>query len=88
MLSSLALTLLSFVLIFVANIDQPVPGLINVREPVPLTHFLLGVTIPVCQIINAILSLCRCNPKSKYRWIYNLVHGKIIGYVTAVIARK
>ena len=88
MLSSLVLGSTSFVLIFVANIDQPIPGLIDVREPLPLVHFLFGVTIPAFQILNSILSLFRCNLKSKYRWIYNIIHGKAIGYATMVMASR
>lgn len=88
MLSSLVLSSTSFVLIFVANIDQPIPGLIDVGEPLPLVHFLFGVTIPAFQILNSVFSLFRCNLKSKYRWIYNIIHGKAIGYATIVMASR
>ena len=88
MLSSLALGLISFILIFVAHADRVIPGLANLQDPLTLAHFILGIIVTALPIINAILSLIRCKPTDKYRWIYNIIHGKMIGYIAINIACK
>ena len=88
MVASLVTSSISFVIIFVAHMDRPTPGLIDVSQSLPLTHFILGIIITAAQMINASLSLCRCKPSHKKRWIYNIVHGKAIGYITFKLACK
>lgn len=88
MLSSLALGLISFILIFIAHADRVIPGLANLQDPLTLAHFVLGIIVTALPIINAILSLIRCKPNEKYRWIYNIVHGKMIGYIALNMACK
>jgi hypothetical protein len=86
MLASLVISSVSFVIIFVAHADRVTPGLIDVSQPLPLAHFILGIIITGAQMTNAALSLCRCKPSHSNRWIYNIVHGKFIGYSTFKLA--
>ena len=88
MLASLVTSSISFVIIFVAHADRPIPGLIDVSQPLPLAHFIQGIIITGAQMTNAALSLLRCKPSHKYRWIYNIVHGKFIGYSTVKLAGR
>lgn len=88
MLASLVTSSVSFVIIFVAHVDRTTPGLIDVSQPLPLAHFILGIIITGAQMTNAALSLCRCKPSHKNRWIYNIVHGKFIGYSTVKLAGR
>lgn len=86
MLASLVTSSVALVIIFVAHVDRTIPGLIDVSQPLPLAHFILGIIITGAQMTNAALSLCRCKPSHAYRWIYNIVHGKFIGYSTVKLA--
>lgn len=88
MSTSLVTACVSFVIIFIAHMDYPTPGLVDVSKPLPLTHFILGVMVTGAKIANAVLSLCRCRPSHDRRWIYNIVHGKVIGYSVITLARK
>ena len=39
-----------------------------------------------CTCMQPIISLCRCKPDAKYRWIFNWIHGKIIGRLVMIFA--
>ena len=87
MLSSMTIGSIAFILIFIANIDSTIlPGLAYISDPVVLAHFILGIIVTALPFINALLSLIRCKPTGQYRWIYNLIHGKFIGYFTILLA--
>ena len=83
----MVLSVISFIVIFVAHIDQPVPGLVNLQNPPSLIHFILGVLVTALPFVNVIVSFFRCKPSESHRPIYNIVHGKIIGYMAITIAR-
>jgi hypothetical protein len=86
--SSLAIALLSFILVFVANKDNnPIPGIINLHDCGTKTmHFVFGILIILLHIINPIIAIFRCKPHAKNRWIFNLAHGTGIGYAIEVLA--
>ena len=75
-------------LIFIAHVDRPISGLANLQDPLTLAHFILGIVVTALPIVNAILSLFRCKPTDQYRWVYNIIHGKMIGYIAMDIACK
>ena len=86
MLSSFVTASASFIIIFVAHANQPVSGLVDLSSPLPLSHFIIGIVVTTAQMTNAALSLCRCKPSHKARWIYNIIHGKVIGYSAIILA--
>lgn len=88
MLCSALLMSISLVLIFVAHIDSRVPGLVDLSLPLPLSHFTVGIVVAAGQQLNIMLALFRCKPAAKFRWIYNILHGKITGYITSLLSCK
>ncbi|XP_065905952.1 putative ferric-chelate reductase 1 [Dysidea avara] len=80
-ISSLCFTCLGFLLIFVAFRNAPTQGLITLGENngSGTTHFVFGIVILGLQLANPIIALFRCKPTDENRWIFNIVHGNIIG---------
>eukprot|EP00731_Ephydatia_muelleri_P037926 Em0599g4a len=63
MMSSVFVSSAALVLVFVANKDNPTPGLIELcNRPKAIAHFGIGCTVMVLQIINPMVALCRCAP--------------------------
>ena len=91
MLTSLVLASISFALIFVANKDSDTPGIMNdlsTANPIPMSHFVIGVAVMLLHFVNPIIALFRCKPTDRFRLIFNIVHGKFIGYFALILACK
>jgi hypothetical protein len=87
-LAGLLVAVVAFVLVFVAHKDQSIPGLIDfgAGNKIGTAHFSFGIVIMALHILNPLISLCRCKPSGKNRWIFNVVHGLIIGYGLQTLA--
>ncbi|XP_064386736.1 putative ferric-chelate reductase 1 isoform X3 [Halichondria panicea] len=81
MLISLVITLIGFILIFVGLM-----GPVNTSGNLNLAHMIIGIVIVAFQITNPILALFRCKPDNKRRWIFNMVHGHMIGFWSQTLA--
>ena len=88
MLTSIVFTSVSLALIFIAHIGRRVSGLVDFSVTLSLTHFVIGIFVAASQIFNMLVSLFRCQPSSRFRWIYSILHGKLIGYITALLSCK
>ncbi|XP_064386731.1 uncharacterized protein LOC135335239 isoform X1 [Halichondria panicea] len=84
LLCSLFIGAVAFILIFIALANSR--GLVDVTSNTSLTHLVLGVIIMTLQIINPIISIFRCHPGNKNRWIFNLLHGSVIGLLAEILA--
>lgn len=40
------------------------------------------------HIMQPIISIFRCKPDSIYRWMFNLIHGSMVGWVAVVLASE
>ena len=88
MLASVILTATSIAIIFIAHVGRRVSGLVDLSVSLTLTHFVIGIIVAGGQIFNMLVALFRCKPSSRFRWIYNILHGKFTGYITALLSRK
>ena len=88
MLASVILTATSITIIFIAHVGRRVSGLVDLSVSLSLTHFVIGIIVAGGQIFNMLVALFRCKPSSRFRWIYNILHGKFTGYITALLSRK
>eukprot|EP00731_Ephydatia_muelleri_P018017 Em0011g57a len=48
-------------------------------------HFALGFLVVILLIANPLISIFRCQPKDPNRWIYNLIHGVLVGVPFQII---
>lgn len=80
-IAALVVAFVGFILAFIANKDSSTPGLIELgsQNKSGTAHFVLGIIIMALQIANPIISIFRCKPTGEYRWIFNLIHGFLIG---------
>jgi hypothetical protein len=85
-IAALFVAVIGFILAFVANMDTA--GLITLGSvnKSGTTHFVLGIVIMALQIANPIISIFRCKPTGDYRWIFNIIHGVIIGLGVELLA--
>ena len=88
MLISVVLTASSLAIIFIAHIGRRVSGLVDLSVTLSLTHLVIGIIVASGQIFNMVVALFRCKPSSRFRWIYNILHGKFTGYITALLSCK
>lgn len=88
MLASVVLTAVSLAVIFIAHVGRRVSGLVDLSVSLTLAHFVIGIIVAGGQIFNLLVALSRCKPSSRFRWIYNILHGKFTGYITALLSRK
>lgn len=88
MLASVILTAISIAIIFIAHVGRRVSGLVDLSVSLSLTHFVIGIIVAGGQIFNMLVALFRCKPSSRFRWIYNILHGKFTGYITALLSCK
>ncbi|KAL5477647.1 hypothetical protein EMCRGX_G024472 [Ephydatia muelleri] len=85
MLASLFIGAAGFIIIFVANVKTN--GLISfANRPSALAHIVIGVLVMVLHIANPIISAFRCQPDHPRRWIFNLIHGSLIGAGVQLLA--
>lgn len=79
-MGSMAIAIIGFVIIFIANMHQSTPGLIPLAgRPIAAAHLWIGIAVMFIHVFNPLLSIFRCPSKSPRRWIYSLVHGLIVG---------
>ena len=51
------------------------------------THAHTHTRVRACTCtLQPIISFCRCKPGGKFRWIFNLIHGNIIGWGVIILA--
>ena len=86
MVVSLFLGASAFVLIFASNWDSNPRGLIDLSTRLPLSHFIIGITVMTLHLANPMIALFRCKPDGRFRWIFNILHGKVIGYLAMILA--
>ncbi|KAL5487369.1 hypothetical protein EMCRGX_G019961 [Ephydatia muelleri] len=82
MTASLLLGVFGFICIFVAHRSEMFNGLYGLApldNPKDITHFTFSFIIMALLIANPIIALFRCKPNAPRRWIYNLIHGVIVG---------
>ncbi|KAL5487302.1 hypothetical protein EMCRGX_G019886 [Ephydatia muelleri] len=84
MLASMFIGAAGFVPIFIANYGTK--GKISLNSSGNLAHFLIGFFVMFLHIINPIISAFRCLPTSPRRWIFNLLHGSLIGLAVEMLA--
>eukprot|EP00731_Ephydatia_muelleri_P018005 Em0011g45a len=61
MMLSLFTAGVGFLVIFVANKDYTIPGLIPLKRPLNIAHFVMGILVMLFHIVNT--------------WIFNVLHG-------------
>jgi hypothetical protein len=87
MLIAIVPSVIGFILIFVEFRGNQ--GLIRgfgSQNPTGTTHMIFGIVILLLQFINPVIALVRCKPDSKYRWIFNIVHGNVVGWGVIFLA--
>jgi uncharacterized membrane-anchored protein YitT (DUF2179 family) len=87
-LASLLVAVVGFALVFIAYKDESPPGLIDLGADnvTGTVHFALGIVIMALQVLNPLISFCRCKPDDKHRWVFNVIHGVVVGYGLATLA--
>ncbi|XP_019855379.1 PREDICTED: putative ferric-chelate reductase 1 isoform X2 [Amphimedon queenslandica] len=85
-LASLVVSLTAFAVVFIANKNNPTPGIINLHDcGTKTTHFAFGIIAVFLHVLNPLIAIIRCKPDNPNRWIFNLVHGAGIGLLTEII---
>eukprot|EP00731_Ephydatia_muelleri_P025137 Em0017g220a len=84
MLASLLFGCVAFLLAFVAKRDTG--GLVYFGNTSTVAHFVIGITVMALHIANPIVSMFRCHPNEKHRWIFNILHGSSIGLCVEFLA--
>ncbi|KAL5487380.1 hypothetical protein EMCRGX_G019974 [Ephydatia muelleri] len=82
MIASLLLGVFGFICIFVAHRHASFRGyygLVPLDNPGDIIHFTWGIAVMAMLVANPIIALFRCKPNAPRRWIYNLIHGVIVG---------
>ena len=86
MVASLFLAASAFTMIFVSNRNDSPRGLMDLSTNLRLSHFIIGITVMTLHLANPMIALFRCKPDGRFRWIFNILHGKVIGYLAMLLA--
>ncbi|XP_065905953.1 uncharacterized protein [Dysidea avara] len=88
MIMALFFACVGFLLIFVAFRNAPTRGLITLGElnQTGTAHFVIGIILTALIILNPILAIFRCKPDANNRWIFNIVHGVVVGVLTKILS--
>jgi hypothetical protein len=86
MLIALPISLIGLLFIIVAHRNSDGRIALGSENGTGTAHFVFGIVIIILQVANPIIAIFRCKPKSKNRWIFNLIHKYLIGYPVETFA--
>ncbi|XP_064386742.1 putative ferric-chelate reductase 1 [Halichondria panicea] len=88
MLTSVVVGAVGFASVFIGHIHKATPGLIPLGQGKVLNtaHFSVGILVMALHLVNPIIGLLRCNPDNPRRWIFDLLHGKVVGLISLLLA--